>query len=67
MPGISARANTEGSAVLQKNESLNMNEKAIQYNVLKRESDSTKEMYDLLFKRRETALTEDIRTGNIRM
>ena len=65
----SAREQTlKGALSRQKNESLNMNEKAIQYNVLKRESDSTKEMYDLLFKRlRETALTEDIRTGNIRI
>lgn len=52
----------------QKGESLNLNEKAIQYSVLKRESQSTKEMYDLLFKRlKETSLTEDIRTGNIRI
>jgi polysaccharide biosynthesis transport protein len=52
----------------QKGESLHLNEKAIQYNVLKREAQSTKEMYDLLFKRlRETSLTEDIRTGNIRI
>jgi len=52
----------------QKAESLSLNEKAIQYNVLKREAQSTKEMYDLLFKRlKETSLTEDIRTGNIRV
>ena len=52
----------------QKEESLKLNEKAIQYSVLKRESQSTKEMYDLLFKRlKETSLTEDIRTGNIRI
>ena len=52
----------------QKGESLHLNEKAIQYNVLKREAQSTKEMYDLLFKRlRETSLTEDIRTGNVRI
>jgi succinoglycan biosynthesis transport protein ExoP len=52
----------------QKGESLSLNEKAIQYSVLKREAQSTKEMYDLLFKRlKETSLTEDIRTGNIRI
>lgn len=52
----------------QKGETLHLNEKAIQYNVLKREAQSTKEMYDLLFKRlKETSLTEDIRTGNIRI
>ncbi len=51
-----------------KGESLGLNEKAIQYSVLKREAQSTKEMYDLLFKRmKETSLTEDIRTGNVRI
>lgn len=52
----------------QKGESLGLNEKAIRYSVLRREAQSTKEMYDLLFKRmKETSLTEDIRTGNIRV
>jgi len=52
----------------QKGESLTMNQKAIDYNVLKREAESTREMYDLLIKRfKETSLTEDIKTGNIRV
>jgi polysaccharide biosynthesis transport protein len=52
----------------QKGESLHLNEKAIQYSVLKREAQSSKEMYDLLFKRlKEASLTEDIRTGNVRI
>lgn len=52
----------------QKGESFNLNEKAINYSVLKREAESTKEMYDLVIKRfKETSLTENIRTGNIRI
>jgi exopolysaccharide transport family protein len=52
----------------QKGESFALNEKAISYTVLKREAESTKEMYDLVIKRfKETSLTENIRTGNIRV
>jgi len=52
----------------QKGESFSLNEKAITYSVLKREAESTKEMYDLVIKRfKETSLTENIRTGNIRI
>ncbi|MHB8772556.1 MAG: GumC family protein [Syntrophales bacterium] len=52
----------------QKGESFSLNEKAINYTVLKREAESTKEMYDLVIKRfKETAMTENIRTGNIRV
>ena len=52
----------------QKAESLDLNQKAIQYSVLKREADSARDMYDLLVKRfKETTLTEDMRTGNIRV
>lgn len=52
----------------QKGESFNLNEKAINYTVLKREAESTKEMYDLVIKRfKETSMTENIRTGNIRV
>lgn len=52
----------------QKGESFSLNEKAINYTVLKREAESTKEMYDLVIKRfKETSLTENIRTGNIRV
>lgn len=52
----------------QKTESLDLNQKAIQYSVLKREADSARDMYDLLVKRfKETTLTEDMRTGNIRV
>ena len=52
----------------QKGESFNLNAKAVNYTVLKREADSTKEMYDLVIKRfKETSMTENIRTGNIRV
>ena len=52
----------------QKRESLDLNQKAIQYTVLSREAESAKQLYDLLIKRfREASLTEDMRTGNIRI
>ncbi|MFH1080036.1 MAG: polysaccharide biosynthesis tyrosine autokinase [Pseudomonadota bacterium] len=52
----------------QKGETLSMNKKAIDYNVLKREAETSREMFDVLIKRfKETSLTEDIRTGNIRV
>jgi capsular exopolysaccharide synthesis family protein len=52
----------------QKKESLDLNQKAIQYTVLNREVTSARDMYDLLIKRfKETTLTEDMHTGNIRI
>ncbi|EKD22168.1 MAG: GumC2, partial [uncultured bacterium] len=52
----------------QKGESLNLNAKAVNYTILKREAESTREMYDLVIKRfKETSMTENIRTGNIRV
>jgi len=52
----------------QKGELLHLNEKAIQYSVLNREAQSARDMYDLLVKRfKEASLTEDMRTGNIRV
>jgi succinoglycan biosynthesis transport protein ExoP len=52
----------------QKKESLELNKKAIEYSVLQREAESARHMYELLIKRfRETSLTEDMRTGNIRI
>jgi exopolysaccharide transport family protein len=52
----------------QKKESLDLNQKAIQYGVLQREAESARHMYDLLIKRfKETTLTEDMKTGNIRV
>jgi len=58
----------KGSLARQKVESLDLNQKAIQYSVLNREVESARDMYDLLIKRfKETTLTEDMRTGNIRV
>ncbi|MBF0395304.1 MAG: polysaccharide biosynthesis tyrosine autokinase, partial [Desulfobacterales bacterium] len=52
----------------QKKESLSLNEKAIEFMVLQRETESAREMYNLLIKRfKETTMTEDMKTGNIRV
>jgi capsular exopolysaccharide synthesis family protein len=52
----------------QKGESLALNKKAIEYGVLKREAEGARELYDLLIRRfKETSVTEDIDTGNIRI
>ena len=52
----------------QKQESLELNKKAIEYGVLKREAEGARELYDLLIKRfKETSVTEEIDAGNIRI
>jgi len=52
----------------QKTESLELNQKAIEYGVLKRETESARQIFDLLIKRfKETSLTEEMETGNIRV
>lgn len=52
----------------QKKESLDLNQKAIEYGVLQREVESARQMYQLLINRfKETSLTEDMKTGNIRI
>jgi len=52
----------------QKNESLEMNKKAVQYGVLQRQAESARQMYEMLIKRfKETSLTEEMKTGNIRV
>ncbi|MFO7963168.1 MAG: polysaccharide biosynthesis tyrosine autokinase [Desulfobacterales bacterium] len=52
----------------QKAETLEMNEKAIQFGVLQRQAESARNMYELLVKRfKETSLTEEMKTGNIRV
>ncbi|MBW1672752.1 MAG: polysaccharide biosynthesis tyrosine autokinase, partial [Deltaproteobacteria bacterium] len=52
----------------QKKEALELNQKAIQYGVLKRETESARHMYEVLIKRfKETTLTENMKTGNIRI
>ena len=64
-----ARENSLKAALAkQKKESLELNQKAIEYGVLRREVESVRQMYELLIKRfKETSLTEDMRTGNIRI
>lgn len=52
----------------QKGETLNMNKKAVRFGVLKRQAESSRNMYELLIKRfKETSLTEEMKTGNIRI
>ena len=52
----------------QKNESLSLNKKAVQFGVLQREAESSRHMYELLIKRfKETSLIEEMKTGNIRI
>jgi len=52
----------------QKAESLDLNKKAVQYGVLQREAESSRNMYEMLIKRfKETSLTEEMKTGNIRV
>ena len=52
----------------QKTESLDLNKKAVQFGVLKREAESARHMYEMLIKRfKETSLTEEMKTGNIRV
>lgn len=52
----------------QKNEVFAMGDKAIQYGVLKREVDTNRQMYETLLTRmKETNLTEDLKTSNIRV
>jgi capsular exopolysaccharide synthesis family protein len=51
-----------------KGEAQELNEKAIEYGVLKREAESARQMYDLLIKRfKETSMSEEIKTGNIKI
>ncbi len=51
----------------QKVETLSLNKKAVQYGVLKRQAESSRQMYDLLIRRfKETSLTEEMKIGNIR-
>jgi exopolysaccharide transport family protein len=64
-----ARENSlKASLANQKKESLELNQKAIEYGVLRRETESAKQMYELLIKRfKEASITENMKTGNIRI
>jgi len=65
---LAKEVSLKASFAQQKRETLDLNQKAIEYSVLNREVESSRDMYDLLIKRfKETTLTEDMRTGNIRI
>ena len=52
----------------QKSDSHDLNRKAIRYAELHRQVESSRNMYELLIKRfKETSLTEEMKTGNIRV
>jgi len=52
----------------QKNEALNLSQKAVEYNGLYHEAQSAKDMYALLLKRfKETSIAENLKADNIRM
>jgi capsular exopolysaccharide synthesis family protein len=58
----------KGAFEKQKAESLDLNKKAVQFGVLKRQAESSRQMYELLIRRfKETSLTEEMKTGNIRI
>ena len=52
----------------QKQESLELNKKAIEYSVLNREAESARELYDMLIRRfKETSVAKEIDTSNIKI
>lgn len=52
----------------QKEQALQLNEKAIRYSLLNREVESAREMYDLLVKRfKEATVAEDMKADNVRV
>lgn len=53
---------------VMKKEALSTNKIALEYEMLKREVDSAREMYNLMIQRfKETSVTEDIKTSNVRI
>ena len=52
----------------QKREALEMNRKAIDYNVIQRDVDSNKQIYDTILQRtKETGVSGELRTSNVRV
>lgn len=52
----------------QKREAMDLNQKAIEYSVLRREADSNQQLYDSLLKRmKEATLTTELKASNIRV
>ena len=65
---LAREASLKKALAQQKKESMEMNQKAVQYGVLRRQAESARNMYELLVKRfKETSLTEEMKTGNIRI
>lgn len=64
-----ARANEENyrkMAAQTKSETLNLNEKFIQYEALKRETETSKQLFDAIIKKiKEQDITQDIRTVDV--
>jgi capsular exopolysaccharide synthesis family protein len=57
-----------GALEAQKNEALSMNRKAIEYGVLSRDVESTRQVYESLLQRaKETGVSSELRTSNIRI
>ena len=53
---------------VQKKDALELNKKTVQYNVLKRESEGNRKLFDVLLNRlKETSLTEGMEFNNIRI
>jgi uncharacterized protein involved in exopolysaccharide biosynthesis len=58
----------ENAVENQKNEALGVSKKAIQYNILKREAETDRQMYELVLQRlKETDLAGNIQANNIRI
>jgi len=52
----------------QKGEALSLNRRGIEYGVLRREADSTRQIYDSLLQRaKETSISSELKTSNIRI
>lgn len=64
-----ARANEDNIRKLfssVKGEAISVNEKFVQYSVLKRESDTNQQLYDILMKKiKEQSITEELQTVNV--
>ena len=57
-----------GALEAQKTDALSLNRKGIEYGVLRRETDSNKQMYEALLQRaKETGVSTELRTSNIRI
>jgi capsular exopolysaccharide synthesis family protein len=52
----------------QESKNLELNKKAIQYRMLQHQAESSQQMYEMLLNRlKETSLTEEMKTGNVRV